>query len=99
RAQANSREPSQMQIEQAARKAAPAPRARNRDRENFGFVGGATRQNEAHILAPAGGTVGDHIAIGQKLLEFVLAPAAIERGRMERRERGGIARARRGQYR
>ena len=62
-----------MQIEQAARKPASPPCARHRDGENFSFIGGATRKNKTDVAAPTGGAVGDHVAVGQKLLEFLLA--------------------------
>src|ERR1041384_7440313 len=78
------REPAQMQIEQAARDTASTPGARDPDREDFRFIAGA---------------VGGDVAVGEKLLEFVLAPAAIERGRVDDRECARIARRRRGQRR
>ena len=87
-------EAAQMQVEQPARQPAPAPGARHRDGENLRLVGGAARHDEADAAASARRAIRDHVAVGQQLLEFLLAPAAIERGRMQRGERGRVARMR-----
>ena len=77
----------------------PLPRTRHRDREDLGLVRGAARHDEADGLAPARGAIRDHAAVGEQLLEFLLAPAAIERSRMQRGERGRVARMRCAEHR
>src|SRR5262249_1071517 len=91
-ARAESREAAQVQIKQPARQAPSARAARDSDRENLGLGRGPSRQDETEHSAAAGPPVGEDAAIGQQLLEFLLAPAAIERGGVNRRACGGIAR-------
>src|SRR5262249_53514698 len=83
RAHAETREPSHMQIEQRTRVPAPACGRCDRDREDFGFVSGAARHDEADRCASARHAVRNDAAIGEQLLEFLLAPAAVERRAME----------------
>ena len=85
-------QPPQVKVEERPRDAAAAPPRRNRDREDFRFVGGHARQYEPGEFPAMHGAVRDDLPVKQQPLNLVFAPAAAERGRMERREGGGIAR-------
>src|SRR5665213_3045308 len=82
-ASAKTREPPQMQLEQAAGDAAAAPRRCDRDREDFRFVAGQPRQDEAGKAASHGGAMGDDVAVEQQPLELAVAPAVTERRGMK----------------
>ena len=64
------------------RRASPRPRhARATATERISASSAARRDTmKPTKRAPAGGAVRDHVAVGQQLLELVLAPAATERG-------------------
>jgi hypothetical protein len=51
------------------------------------------------LFRPLAARVRDHAAVGEQLLEFLLAPTAIERGRMQCCERRRVARMRRAERR
>ena len=84
-----------MQIEQPRAQGRARATARATATERISASSAAqARHDEADDYASAGGAVRDHAAVVQKPLELVLAPAAAERGRMQRRERRGVARTR-----
>ena len=86
--------PSHVQIEQRPRNAATAPPPRHSDRQDFRFIGRHARENEACKFPTVRGTVRDDALIEQQPLELILAPATAERGGMQGRECGSIARSR-----
>src|SRR5262249_36837204 len=85
------RETAEVEIDELPRKSARAAATCGCDGEDFCFVRGAAREDEADRRASARGDIADDVVIEQQLLELVLAPAAIERRRMQSRESRNIA--------
>src|SRR5690349_3811656 len=85
-------EAAQVQVEQLAAEAAAAPRRGHRDREDLGLAGRKPRDDEAGERAAGHGAMGNDVALDEQALDLVLAPAAAERGGVQRGERSGIAR-------
>src|SRR5579871_2623165 len=75
----------EMNLQQLPRQPAAAPGAFDRNGQDLGFVGGEPRNDEADGLVAGTQTVRQRVALGEQLIEFGLAPAAIERSAMQLR--------------
>ena len=80
-----------MQRQQLARQPTALRSARHRDREDFRFVRDQPRHDEAGERASGKRAVRDHVSVEQQAVDFLLAPAAMERGGVQRGDRGGVA--------
>src|SRR5580700_6310343 len=69
----------QVQIEQRPRKSSPALTLSDGDRKDFSFARCYARQDEADHGRAAHGAMGDDGFFDQQPVDFVLAPAALER--------------------
>ena len=74
-------------------RASPRPCAAraDRDREDFRLVLDQPRHDEAGERASGERAVRDHVPVEQQAVDFLLAPAALERGGVQRGDRGGVA--------
>src|SRR6185295_2043759 len=93
-AHAAAREMPQMRQQKVARQAAAAMFCVDGDRQDFGFIRRHPRHGEADDFPPLPQAVHQRIALGQHLLEFGVAPAAMKRGAMQLRQFWRVAQAR-----
>src|ERR1700686_1040469 len=91
---AESGEAAQVQIEQRSGKPPSTLTPSDGDREDFRFSRRHARQNETGHGCAAHGAMGDDGFFDQQPVNFVLTPAALERGFVQSRDRGGIVRPR-----
>ena len=80
-----------MQIEQRAGEPAAAPAWCDSNRQDFRLAGGQAGQNKPDQGPADGRAMADDIAIDQQPMKLLLAPAALERRRVQLCDRGGVA--------
>jgi len=79
-AAAEAGEPAQVQIEQAPCEPAALRDASNCDRKDFCLVRGKPRDDETAQRSARHGAMSNDVAFAEEALDFVVAPAATERG-------------------
>src|SRR5262249_14510180 len=89
-ARAERGEPAQMGLEQLPPQASPTPGGGHSNPQAHSPAQNARSQDEPVEVLSRRGAVRQHISIRQQALEFVLAPSAMKRGRMQRRQGASV---------